>query len=70
MANLLVRLARGIGRLPHRILGAVGWTQMEPTGLGAGPLQPEDPDAAATRRRQAREVWRKPDDEGRPPSSN
>ncbi len=70
MANLLVRLARGIGRLPNRILGAVGWTHMEPTGLGAGPLQPEDPDEAATRRRQAREVWRKPDDEGRPPSSD
>ena len=70
MASVLVRLARGIGRLPERILDAAGWAQMEGTGLGAGPVQPEDPDEAEARRRRAREVWRKEDDEGRPPSSN
>ncbi len=69
MANVLVRLAHGIGRLPQRILGAAGWTHMEPTGLGAGPLQPKDPDEAETRDRRAREVWRKADDEERPSSS-
>ena len=42
---------------------------MEPTGLGAGPLQPEDPDETEARDRQAREVWRKADDEERPSSN-
>ena len=66
MANFLSRLAHGVAQVPHRVLVAAGWAQMEPAGLGVTPA-PTDLDAMEDRRREEQEVLRQGSEEERSP---
>jgi hypothetical protein len=67
MANFLSRMAHGVAGIPHRILVAAGWAQMEPAGLGVTPVPTEDLEERETRRREEQAVLRQGADEERPP---
>jgi len=63
MSGFIGRIARFIERLPGRLVRAVPWAHMEPTGLGAGRVHTEDLDELERQRRQAHESQRRNDQE-------
>lgn len=74
MANVLSRLARGIARVPGRLLGAAETAFMEPTrvptGFGIKPLHLEDLDKIEAARQREREKTGQPEDDEPPAGSN
>ena len=69
MANVISRIARGITRLPRRILAAAGWAYQEPAGFGVGTSHTGDVDDLETERRLQREALRRADDQDPPPTT-
>jgi hypothetical protein len=69
MANVISRIARGITRIPGRILAAAGWPYLEPACFGVGTTHTGDLDALETVRRLRREALRRPEDQDPPPAT-
>jgi hypothetical protein len=70
MANVVSRLARGIARIPKRLLAAAGWPYLEPTGFGVGTTHTGDIEEIEAEQRHERETWRRAEDEHPPAKSD